>query len=185
MKKMIINFKPGGLYKIFHLPVHHFINRSQDARVFLGQQIIEIGDQLREISLSGKIELINNWLTGLLKSQKNTNASIDEAIRLIEGNNGNISIRELEQATYTTKRTLERRFLEQVGFHPKTFSRLVRFNRVIHFIETNLNVPWRQLADAFGFYDQSHFIHEFKTLSGRLPHDYFSMDTEFKKILQG
>jgi transcriptional regulator GlxA family with amidase domain len=91
---------------------------------------------------------------------------------------------ELELATYTTKRTLERHFLEQVGLHPKTFSRLVRFIAVIQFIESNLNVKWRQLADIFGYYDQSHFIHEFKSLTGRLPNDYFSLKAGFKPILQ-
>jgi AraC-like DNA-binding protein len=185
MKKMIINFKPGGLYKIFHLPVYYIKNRSRDAGEFLGQQIIEIGDQLREISLSRKIELLNNWLISQLQSQKKKDRNIDEAIRLIERFKGNISIRELELATYTTKRTLERHFLEQVGFHPKTFSRLVRFNGVIRFIESNMNVKWRQLAELFGYYDQSHFIHDFKTLSGGLPQDYFSLKTSFEKILQG
>ena len=92
--------------------------------------------------------------------------------------------KQLEEATFTTKRTLERHFLEQVGLHPKTFSRLVRFNGVIRFMESNLNVKWRQLADRFGYYDQSHFIHEFKTLTGSLPQDYFSLKTSFEKILQ-
>jgi AraC-like DNA-binding protein len=185
MKKMIINFKPGGLYKIFHLPVHYFINRNRDAREFLGEQIFEIGEQLREISLPRKIELINNWLISQIERQKKPDRNIDEAIRLIERNKGNISIRELELATFTTKRTLERHFLEQVGFHPKTFSRLVRFKGVIRYIESNLNVKWRQLADTFGYYDQSHFIHDFKTLTGGLPHNYFSLNTDFEKILQG
>jgi AraC-like DNA-binding protein len=184
MKKMIINFKVGGLYKVFHLPVHNFINRSRDAVEFLGQQITDIGNQLMEVSLPKKIDLLNNWLIGHMQNHRRSNRNIDDAIRLIERNNGNISIRELEQATYTTKRTLERHFLEQVGFHPKTFSRLVRFNHVIRFIESNLPVKWRQLADIFGYYDQSHFIHDFKTLTGGLPHDYFTLNTEFEKILQ-
>src|ERR1700681_4602450 len=62
MKKMIINFKPGGFYKIFHLPAQQFNNRSQDALKFLGEQITEISKQLREVHLSRKIELTNAWL---------------------------------------------------------------------------------------------------------------------------
>jgi transcriptional regulator GlxA family with amidase domain len=91
---------------------------------------------------------------------------------------------ELEQATYTTKRTLERHFLEQVGLHPKTFSRLVRFISVIRFMESNLKVKWRQLADTCGYYDQSHFIHEFKSLTGKLPKDYFTVKKGLTQILQ-
>ncbi|HEV3221965.1 MAG TPA: helix-turn-helix domain-containing protein [Puia sp.] len=185
MKKMIINFKPGGFHKIFRLPAHYFSNRTRDALEFLGKPLIDITHQIIKTSLSGKIELADAFLLKQLqKGQKKTERNIDEAIRLIEIFNGNISIRELELATYTTKRTLERHFLEQVGLYPKTFSRLVRFNGVIRFIESNLNVKWRQLADAFGYYDQSHFINEFKSLTGSLPQDYFSLKTGFEKIMQ-
>lgn len=185
LKKMIINFKPGGLFKIFNLPAHYFINRSQDALIFLGKQIEEIGQQLSDMQLSRKIEITNAWLTDQLKQTRKTYRNIDEAIRLIEFYKGNISLRQLEAATFTTKRTLERHFLEQVGLHPKTFSRLVRFNGVIRYIESNLNVKWCQLAEVFGYYDQSHFIHEFKTLTGSLPHNYFSKKANFEKILLG
>ncbi len=122
-----------------------------------------------------KLNLLDAFLLNQLQGQKKADRNIDEAIRLIERFRGNISLRELELATFTTKRTLERHFLEQVGFYPKTFSRLVRFNGVIRFLESNLNIKWRQLADAFGYYDQSHFINEFKSLTGGLPHDYFSL----------
>jgi AraC-like DNA-binding protein len=183
LENMVINFKPGGLYKFFHLPAFYFNNRSRDAVEFLGNQIQEISRQLAGNDLSGKIELVDNWLINHLQKKKKTDRNIDEAIRLIERNKGNISIRELELATFTTKRTLERRFLEQVGLHPKTFSRIVRFNGVIRFVESNLNVKWRQLADAFGYYDQSHFIHEFKTLTGGLPQDYPALSTRFEKFM--
>jgi AraC-like DNA-binding protein len=184
MKKMIINFMPGGFFKIFRLAANRFANRSHDAVEFLGDGIGDISNQLKDSHLSRKIELVDDWLLKQLRSRKRADRNVDEAIRLIERYRGNISLRELERATFTTKRTLERHFLEQVGLHPKTFSRLVRFNGVIRFIESNLNVKWRQLADLFGYYDQSHFIHEFKTLTGGLPQDYFSLKTDFEKILQ-
>jgi AraC-like DNA-binding protein len=184
MKKMIINFVPGGFFKIFGLAANQFANRSRNAVEFLGNRVEEIGGQLKDSHLSRKIELVDNWLLEQFRSRKRTDRNLDEAISLIERYRGNISLRELEQATYTTKRTLERHFLEQVGLHPKTFSRLVRFNGVIRFIESNLNVKWRHLADLFGYYDHSHFIHEFKTLTGGLPQDYFSLKADFEKILQ-
>ena len=183
LKNVVVNFKPGGLFKLFRLPAHLFNNRSKDAVEFLGKQILEIGHDLIEPLMSRKIELLDSWLIRQLQKQKKTDRNIDEAIRLVERCKGNITVRELSQATFTTKRTLERRFQEQVGLHPKTFSRLVRFNGVIRHVESNLNVKWRQLADAFGYYDQSHFIHEFKSLTGGLPQDYSTLSAKFEKFL--
>jgi AraC-like DNA-binding protein len=182
LKCMVIHFKPGGMFKLFQLPAFYFNNKSRDAEQFLGKQIREISRQLSETSLSEKIELLDSWLSAHLQKGKNTGRNIDEAIRLIERRKGNISIRELEQETFTTKRTLERRFQQQVGLQPKTFARLVRFNEVIRFAESNVSVKWRQLADRFGYYDQSHFIHEFKTLTGGLPHDFTTLETRLEKL---
>jgi AraC-like DNA-binding protein len=184
MHKMIIRFKAGGLHKIFQLPAQQFSNRSQDAVKFLGKQIIEINYQLRERHLSGKIELADHWLIEQMNAPKKPVRTIEEAIRLIETRRGNISIRELEEATFTTKRTLERHFIEQVGLPPKSFSRLVRFCAMIQHIDSKLDVKWQQLAEMFGFYDHSHLIHEFKILTGGSPHHFFSEKASFESIMQ-
>lgn len=183
LKNIVVNFKPGGLYKLFHLSAHFFSNRSRDAVEYLGNQILDIAEELKELPMGRRIELMDGWLIKQLQKQKKCDRNIDEAIRLVERFRGNITVRELSLATFTTKRTLERRFQEQVGLHPKAFSRLVRFNGVIRHVESNLNVKWRQLADAFGYYDQSHFIHEFKSLTGGLPQDYSSLSARFEKFL--
>lgn len=184
MHKMVIRFTPGGLYKIFQLPAHQFINRSQDAVKFLGKEMITISRQLQESDISGKIEIIDNWLLKHMKATKTLRRNIDNALLLIGRNGGNISIRALEEATFTTKRTLERHFLEQVGLHPKSYSRLVRFSGMIRYFESNLNVKWQQLAELFGYYDHSHLIHEFKTLTGGSPQHFFSEKASFERIMQ-
>jgi AraC-like DNA-binding protein len=184
LHKLIVHFKPGGLFKIFHFPTSQFNNRSWDAEEIGGKKIAEIAGLLKKSKLTRNIEILDTYLIEQLQGQKKMARNIDEAIELIEKSKGNISLRELELATFTTKRTLERRFLEQVGLYPKAFSRLVRFNSVIRFIESNLNVKWRQLADAFGYYDQSHFIHEFKAFTGSLPQEYFSLKTGYEKMTE-
>ncbi|HEY2649788.1 MAG TPA: AraC family transcriptional regulator [Puia sp.] len=184
MSKMVIRFNAGGLHKIFQLPAQQFVNRSQDAVKVLGRQITEISHQLKDRNIAGKIDLMDEWLIGQMKLPKKPQRNIDDAIRLIENRGGNISLRELEEATFTTKRTLERHFLEQVGLHPKSFSRLVRFCAMIHYLESNVNVKWQNLAEIFGYYDHSHLIHEFKTLTGGSPHHFFSEKASFERIMQ-
>jgi len=184
MHKMIVRFTSAGLYKIFQLPAHTFLNRSQDAVKFLGTQVIEMSRHLKETSVSGKIQLMDDWLLRQLKSPKRPQRNIDDAIQLIERYMGNISLRELEESTFTTKRTLERHFLEQVGLHTKSYSRLVRFCAMIRYLESNLNAKWQQLAELFGYYDHSHLIHGFKTLTGVSPHHFFSEKASFESIMQ-
>ena len=184
MKKLIIHFKPGGLFKVFQLPAYSFFDSSHDAAEWLGNDICQLTESLHGVSNAKTIECTNRWLIEKMENRKKSNRCIDAAIDLIQKYKGNITMREVEEATYTTKRTLERHFLEQVGLHPKTFSRLIRFNHVIHFLQSNMNIKWRQVANSFGYYDQSHFIHEFKSLAGKLPRDYFLPKSAFEKLMQ-
>ena len=85
---MIINFKPGGLFKIFHLPAYHFTNRSRDAEAFLGSEIQDISRQLKEADIPGKIAFVDNWLLRCLENQKQPSRNLDDAVRLIEKNKG-------------------------------------------------------------------------------------------------
>ena len=55
---------------------------------------------------------------------------------------------------------------------------------MIRYLESNLNVKWQQLAETFGYYDHSHLIHEFKTLTGGSPHHFFSEKASFERIMQ-
>ena len=183
MEKFVVDFRPGGFYKLFQLSAILFSNRCRDAEI-LGSRFQDLRGRMEGTPLSEKLAMADQFLLTAWTERKKPEKSIDEAIRLIEAHKGNISIRQLEEATFTTKRTLERRFLEQTGVYPKTFSRLIRFGQAIRFIESNLHVKWRQIAEAFGYYDQSHFIHEFRSVAGCPPNDFFTLPTEFGKILQ-
>jgi len=183
MKKMIIHLHPGTLFKLFQIHTHQFNKGCINSEKYFGTLLTALSMEIRKIPLSEKIELVDSFLLQYLNTGKKQTRNVDEAFRLIKRTKGSISMGELEKVTFTTKRTLERHFLEQFGLHPKIFSRLVRFNAVIRFLDSDINVKWHRLAELFGYYDQSHFIHEFKTFTGKLPHDYMSYKSEYESKL--
>jgi AraC-like DNA-binding protein len=69
-----------------------------------------------------------------------------------------------------------RRFIEvfkqQVGLTPKLFCRVRRFQRVLRRIYRREEVEWADLALSCGYFDQAHFIHDFKAFSGINPTAY-------------
>lgn len=85
MKKMIINFKPGGFYKIFQLPAHYFSNQTRDAVEFLGKPLNDLVHQLKKTSLSGKIELADTFLLNhLQKDQKKKTGILMQPFTLLK-----------------------------------------------------------------------------------------------------
>ncbi len=81
-------------------------------------------------------------------------------------------INELAAQTNRSKRSLERIFIDQTGLSLKTFSRLHRFNHVIQHFNSHKNCS-PDLIHGLCYYDQAHFINDFKSFSGNSPLDYF------------
>jgi AraC-like DNA-binding protein len=63
-------------------------------------------------------------------------------------------------------------FRKQVGVAPKQYLKIMRFQKAILEAETSHSINWSQLALDSGFYDQAHFIHDFKEFSGFTPNEY-------------
>jgi len=71
---------------------------------------------------------------------------------------------------------LENLFKKWVGLSPKLFARIIRFSYIFQLVQDN-NQSWSSLAYEAAYYDQSHFIRNFKSFTGENPADY-SFDEE-------
>ncbi|GIE93030.1 helix-turn-helix domain-containing protein [Paractinoplanes rishiriensis] len=67
---------------------------------------------------------------------------------------------------------LDREFTEVVGLSPRTLSRILRVRAVLAAIDVFAPVPWTSLASAYGWFDQSHFIRDFRRHTGVTPSQY-------------
>ena len=71
-----------------------------------------------------------------------------------------------------------RRFIElfrrEVGLTPKLYCRITRFRSVISTLELETSVDWAATAATCGYFDQAHFIHEFRELAGITPSAYIA-----------
>lgn len=82
------------------------------------------------------------------------------------------TVRELSAAAGLTSRATIAYFREHVGLTPKAFLRVARLRRVIRAIHSGRCTPWTQVALDAGYFDQAHFIHDFRRLTGFSPAEY-------------
>lgn len=79
-----------------------------------------------------------------------------------------ITVSSLADIACLSKRQYERTFSETVGMNPKEYSRVVRFQKALWLMQ-NGELNYAGIASACGFSDQSHFIRNFKSMSGYTP----------------
>jgi transcriptional regulator GlxA family with amidase domain len=116
--------------------------------------------------------LIEQFLFNQLKSNENKfNNDIRFAVSQMQLNT-KISILELASEVNMSKRNFERRFLENVGLTPVFFNRIVRFQKAIKLINQQNKLSFTELAYSTGYYDQSHFIRDFKQFYGQPPKEF-------------
>lgn len=98
-----------------------------------------------------------------------------QATRLIIRSNGMMPIRELTDQLYLGQRHFERKFKHTTGYTPKEFSRITKFRYATRVLRSIKDTDMQQLAIDCGYYDQSHFIKEFRKLSGSNPSAFISL----------
>jgi AraC-like DNA-binding protein len=72
---------------------------------------------------------------------------------------------------YYSERQARRLFLRYVGINPKKLTRIVRANYALRLIKNERN-SFLDVMERAGYFDQSHFIHEFKIIHGITPQEY-------------
>ena len=165
-------FRSIGVRAFFDLP----INKLNNLRVTAG----DLGDkELAELeqSLTSTendqicILLIEQFLLKRLSRLAEHNLKrIETTIRLI--NSGQTDVALLADTACLSTRQFQRVFSEYIGSNPKEFSRTIRFQKALHILETTPQISLTTLAYDCGYFDQSHMIKEFKSLSGYTPSEY-------------
>jgi len=85
---------------------------------------------------------------------------------------GTIRINELEDQTGYTSRTIQRKFLADMGMSPKAYCRIIRCQSAVYDLNNSEKIDFSDLACDLGFSDQSHFLRDFKKQVSTTPLDY-------------
>jgi transcriptional regulator GlxA family with amidase domain len=66
-------------------------------------------------------------------------------------------------------RRLIARFRDQIGLAPKTFARVIRFDRAVRQLRTATSRSFAEIAFDCGYFDQAHMNREFREFAGTTP----------------
>ncbi len=169
-----VEFYPFAANCFFQLPLKEIENTILDLESIYNQEIKDVEELIAgENTSQKKINFIEKFLLSHLQFKNNHNVKfIKEGLKLIKQQKGNISINELSRSLCTTPKTLERKFATYLGKTPKQYSKIIRFQQMIYSLSKDSDDSYIDLIYHFGFYDQAHFIKEFKSLSGYTPKEF-------------
>ena len=163
---------PFALNSVFGIPAIEFTNQLPDLELVIGDGNTDITDRmLSACDNHHRLKLITDYL--LRRKGRPKQEEIAFAVQQVIQHRGALDIHALSDQCFRSHRQFERNFKEQTGFTAKKFSRIIRFNSLMR-EQRNTQTSLTEIALDFGYYDQSHFINDFKSFSGYSPGIYFS-----------
>lgn len=167
--------KPHATKIFFDLPINELTNHNIDLNLILKSKNQFITEQLvLAKSHEEKIIIIENFLIERLNKKKLYNYNrISKSIDLINANFGNIRVSQLSDITCLSHKQFCRVFNDYLGLQPKNFIKIVRLQTSFYYMQKFRPKTTTELAYLCGYYDQAHFIKDFKNFTGYTPNAYF------------
>jgi AraC-like DNA-binding protein len=171
---ILIVFKPHGVKSFFNFPITELLNENLSLQDLLSNETIELEDKLfNSPNNRQRITLLENFLIKRL-IHNNEFERVEHALKIIENSKGQIKAQDIAHEVCLGIKQLERTFSKYVGINPKKYASIVRFQNVIQMKRKHKNSSMFQLTFDNGYYDQPHFIHDFKSLTGLTPKAFFN-----------
>lgn len=168
-KAVRVGFHPGGLHRLMGIPMSEIIDSNFDATDIFGSEMKRVNAQLQEAESFDDIKIVvENFLLGKVKGLKSA-LPFDMAMKELLHVDGNISIEKVASISCLSLRQFERKCKERIGLPPKLFARLVRFSKAYRLRENFPLLSWTNIAYECGYFDQTHFIRDFKEFAGVAP----------------
>lgn len=169
---VLVFFRPAGAAQFFRIPLHELFAASVSLDSFLpAGELAEIRELLHfAASDQTRVRVVENFLLVRLQSQP-ADLLVLAAIRGIRSSRGTARIGELAAELGSSQSSLEKRFRAAVGATPKKFAAIVRLRSILDSATPAANLA--ELAARAGYYDQSHFIHDFRAFTGETPEQFF------------
>ena len=177
---LIVQFKKGKVFPFLIEPMQNLTNNVVDAELVISPEILNLRERLLEtLSPIEKLQVLEKQLIKIYLNKLKENPFIDFAVSAIITTPNQSSIKTISEHVGYSQKHLIKLFKEHVGVAPKEFLKVIRFQKAVQQIGNNIPVDWSQIAFDCGFYDQSHFIADFKSFSGFTPSEYLKQKGDF------
>jgi AraC-like DNA-binding protein len=169
---LLVIFKEGGAASFFKEPMHELGSMSvsldyliQTAKVCAIEEELAAADNNNQ-----RILIVERFLLSELKNTQ-SDILVSEAIQKIKLSKGDIKIKELLAGLPISRDPFEKRFRKITGTSPKHFAAIIRLKNLIE--NYTDAISFTEAAYSAGYYDQAHFIKDFRAFTGQTPHDFF------------
>ncbi len=195
-----VHFRPGGAHPFLGVKANELAGTHCDLADLWRRPALELRERLCAAPTpQAQFQIIEeNLRERLLHKRSELHPATAMALEMFGPSGTGASVRAVAREAGLSQRRFIELFATQVGLTPKLFCRLLRFQKARTLLElaesghatripdtrTARTVNWARLALTCGYFDQSHFIHDFEEFSGLSPTEYVRQNHQDGRLLQ-
>lgn len=169
-----VRFHPGGFLPFATIPIKEMENTAVPLEKLFGKDGQEIEQKILNANTTlERINLIETFLFNRLTDTKTVDYIVKSTVETILTANGQLSVDELSRQTNINRRQLVRKFSSAIGLSPKQLSKTIRLQAALKTLLTHKTTSLTDLAYESQYYDQAHFIKDFKEFTGLTPKEFY------------
>ncbi len=170
-----VRFHPDGFIPFATIPIIEMENRPVPFAEIFGKDGIRLENEvLSALKIEDRIEIIERFLLEKLISPKSIDQIAKASVAIIFELNGQLSVDELSDQLKINRRQLERKFSSLIGLSPKQLSKIIRLQATLQMIANKQFTSLTAIAYEGNYYDQAHFIKDFKEFTGMSPKQFYA-----------
>jgi AraC-like DNA-binding protein len=168
-----IKFRPGGVYPFVRRSVAEFTDGEVPLAHLFGERGAHYAHAQRTATSDAeRVAIAEEFLHSFAPVSDDALAQVAALVDAIMHDRAITKVDHLVARFQRNKRALQRLFQERVGVSPKWVIQRYRLHEATEQAAAGDVVDWSKLAVELGYFDQAHFIKDFKGLVGKTPAEY-------------
>ena len=165
-----LRFRPEVASRVLGVPAHELTDRDVPLDDLWNRGAIDrASDRIRdERTAAGRAAIAQSLIASRCDGMRPSDSVVQYAVSLLTAAHCE-RIEELAMHIGISERQLRRRFVASVGYSPKTFQRIVRFQKLLALAEADTRAPLGDVSLAAGYADQAHMTREVVEFAGVTP----------------
>lgn len=169
-------FYPYGISNFIKTPLNHLENKETPIAVLFGQTTaLELEQKIvHATDTQQRIELVEAFLLNKFNEKATIDNIVKSTVDTLLATQGSSPIKTILQEDLSKRRQLERKFLKEIGMSPKQLGKVVRLQTALKLLVNQKRNTFTEIAYESAYYDQNHFIKDFREFTGTTPKEFLS-----------
>lgn len=171
-------FYPFGFANFMTEPLKNLTDKDTPIALLFGKDPAKELEHkiIHAADTAERIRIVEDFLLSRLASEATIDAIVKSTIDAMLSSGGGTAINAILRDDLSKRRQLERKFVKQIGISPKQLGKVIRLQTALNMLVNHETENLTTIAYESEYYDQAHFIKDFKEFTGATPKEFLDKD---------